>query len=86
MASRILTPTTARDLLGESWDGRVPLPGTRDELELARRLTERLETLLGPEVEALYPATVDPPDRPRRFRGLTWLLLKRTPRDDVEED
>jgi 1-acyl-sn-glycerol-3-phosphate acyltransferase len=85
MASRVLPPTSARDLLGPAWDGRVPLPGTRDELELARRLTERLETLLGPEVEALYPSIVDPPDRPRRLRGLTWFLLKRQPRDDVAE-
>jgi 1-acyl-sn-glycerol-3-phosphate acyltransferase len=84
MASRILPPTNAHELLGASWDGRVPLPGTRDELELARRLTERLEMLLGPEVAALYPATIDPPDRPRRLRGLTWFLLKRTPRDTVD--
>jgi 1-acyl-sn-glycerol-3-phosphate acyltransferase len=33
--------------------------------------------LLGPEVAAIYPRTVDPPDRPRRLRGLTWLFLAR---------
>ena len=85
MASRILPVTSARALLGDEWDGTAPPPGARDELELARQVTERLEALLGPEVEALYPLTVDPPDRPRRFRGLTWLLLKRTARDAADE-
>ncbi len=85
MASRILAPTSARALLADAWDGVLPLPGTRDELELARHLTERLEALLGPEVAALYPRTVDPPGTPRRFRGLTWLLLKRTARGAADD-
>jgi len=85
MASRVLAPTSARDLLADAWLGRIPAPGTRDELELARRLSERLEALLGPEVETLHASIVDPPGRQRRFRGLTWLLLRRTPRDDVDE-
>jgi len=58
----------------------LPDPGSRAELELARRLTERFAALLGPAVSALYPGTVDPPERPRRFRGLTWLLLSRRER------
>jgi len=86
MASRILPPTSARQLLGDDWDGRLPLPGTRDELELARRLTTRFEGLLRPEVEALYPPTVDPPGRPRRLRSLTWFLLRRTARDDDADE
>lgn len=80
LASRILPPTSARELLGDGWDGVVPEPGSRAELDLARRLTERFADLLGPAVAALYPGTVDPPDRPRRFRGLTWLLLSRRER------
>jgi 1-acyl-sn-glycerol-3-phosphate acyltransferase len=80
MASRILPPTSAAALLGDRWDG-TPLPeGSRAELELARDLTDRFADLLGPVVAELYPATVDPPPRPRRWRGLTWLLLGR-PRD-----
>lgn len=86
MASRILPATSARALLDGAWDGVAPAPGSRDELELARALTERLEALLGPEVEALYAATVDPPGEPRRLRGLTWLLLRRTARDDEPDD
>jgi len=76
MASRILPPTTVAELLGDGWDGRLPEPGSRDELDLARRITEALAARLGPVVEQLYPATVDPADHPRRLRRrLTWLLL-----------
>ena len=78
MASRVLPPTSARDLLGDAWDGTLPAPGSRDELDLARRVTAAFEARLGPAVEALYPGTVDPPGRPRRLRRrLTWLLLRR---------
>jgi 1-acyl-sn-glycerol-3-phosphate acyltransferase len=77
MASRVLPATTIAELLGDAWDGVVPVEGSRDELELARRLTAGLEAMLGPVVEGLHPATVDPPDHPRRFRRrLTWLLLR----------
>jgi Acyltransferase len=77
MASRILPVTSARALAGSEPGTPFPRPGSREELELARRLTDRLAELLGPTVEQLYPATVDPPDHPRRFRRrLTWLLLR----------
>jgi len=76
MASRILRPTTPAELLGASWDGALPEPDSRAELELARRATEALAARIGPVVEALYPRTVDPPSHPRRLRRrLTWLLL-----------
>ena len=40
-------------------------------------MTDRLAARLGPVVEALHPATIDPPDHPRRLRRrLTWLLLR----------
>jgi 1-acyl-sn-glycerol-3-phosphate acyltransferase len=78
MAARVLPPTTAADLLGDAWDGTLPAEGSRAELDLARNLTDRFEAQLGPVVAALHPATVDPPDRPRRFReSLTWLLLRK---------
>jgi hypothetical protein len=80
LASRILPPTSARELLSEIWDGGQPEAGSRAELNLARRLTERFVDLLGPAVATIYPGTVDPPGRPRRFRGLTWLLLSRRER------
>jgi 1-acyl-sn-glycerol-3-phosphate acyltransferase len=76
MASRVLPATSARELLEGSWDGTLPEPGGRQELELAKRASEALAALLEPVVEELYPRTVDPPGHPRRLRRrLTWLLL-----------
>ena len=74
MASQILPPTSLRELLGDAWDGTLPPEGSREELALARRLTERFEALLGPEVEALYPATIDPPGAPAPAPPSSWQL------------
>jgi hypothetical protein len=77
MASRILPATSVEDLLGADWDGVRPSVGSRQELALARRVTDALATIIGPVVETLHPMTVDPPSRPRRLRRrLTWLLLR----------
>jgi 1-acyl-sn-glycerol-3-phosphate acyltransferase len=86
MAARILPPTTLLELLGPAWDGRFPAEGSRDELDLARKLTDRFAERLGPVVEELHPRTIDPPGHPRRLRErLTWLLLRkgRLDRDDA---
>lgn len=77
MASRILPPTSVAELLGPDWDGVRPEEGSRAELDLARELGAALAAVLGPVVEAMWPATIDPPDHPRRLRRrLTWLLLR----------
>ena len=77
MASRILPATSARALAGLTADEPFPEPGSRSELEMARRMTDVLGLQLGPVVEELYPSTIDPPDRPRRLRRrLTWLFLR----------
>lgn len=77
MASRVLPATSVADLLGPDWDGIMPAEGSREELELAKRLSAALAERLGPVVEELQPATVDPPGHPRRLRnGLTWLFLR----------
>lgn len=77
MASRILPSTSVGELLGVAWDGVPPVEGSREELDLARRLTDALAEVLGPVVEELHPGTVDPPAHPRRLRRrLTWLLLR----------
>ena len=77
MASRVLPPTSARALLGDTWDGELPEPESRAELELAKRVTSQLEAILAPVVEELYPGTIDPPGHRRRLRNrLTWLLLR----------
>jgi 1-acyl-sn-glycerol-3-phosphate acyltransferase len=86
MVSRILPVTSVADLLGPGWDGVLPAEGTRDELELARRLSAALAERLGPVVAELWPRTVDPPEYPRRLRRrLTWLFLRpgRLDRDDA---
>ncbi len=76
MASRILPALTVAELLGNAWDGRLPVPDSREELALARLATDALAARIGRTVEELYPGTVDPPGHPRRFRRrLTWLLL-----------
>jgi len=76
MASRVLPARTVRDL-APGWDGSVPEAGSKEELELARRMTAALEAVLRPVVEDLHPWTVDPPDRRRWLRDrLTWLLLR----------
>ena len=76
MASRLLPPTSVRDLLGDAWDGTMPVPDSREELALAKRASEALAALLEPVVEELFPLTVDPQAHARRLRRrLTWLLL-----------
>ena len=77
MATRILPVTSAEALLGPALTDEGPEPGSRAELDLAHDLTDRLAAILEPAVTDLYPRTVDPPDRPRRFRGLTWLFIAR---------
>ncbi len=76
MAIRVLRPTTVAELLGATWRGAPPPPGSRTELELARRLSAAFEARLGPVVAELHRRTVDPPGR-RRWsrRRLTWLFL-----------
>ncbi len=77
MATRILSVTSARELLGAAWPAVAPDEGSRAELDLAHALTDRLAALFAPVIPDLYAGTVDPPTRPRRFKGLTWLLLAR---------
>jgi Acyltransferase len=77
LASQVLPATTARALAGLADGASFPVPGTREEFDTARRMSEALAAILAPVVESLYPWTVDPPDHPRRFRKrLTWLLLR----------
>jgi hypothetical protein len=77
MASQVLPATSARALAGLAADAPLPIPGTREELDTARRMSEALAEILAPVVERLHPWTVDPPGHPRRLRGrLTWLLLR----------
>jgi 1-acyl-sn-glycerol-3-phosphate acyltransferase len=77
IGSRILPVTSARALAGLPSGAAFPAEGSREELALARTISDALAAILGPAVEELYPWTVDPPERPRRLRKrLTWLLLR----------
>ena len=77
LASRVLPATTVRALAGLPEGAPLPAPGSREEFDTARRMSEALADRLGPAVEELYPWTVDPPGHPRRLRKrLTWLLLR----------
>jgi len=77
IASQVLPVTSVRALAGLPPDAALPQHGSREELDLARRLSEALAGILSPVVEELYPWTVDPPGRKRRGRKrLTWLLLR----------
>ena len=87
MASRILPPTTIAELLGPDWDGRLPEADSREELALARTVSEALAARLAPAVAELHPGTLDPPDHPRRFRcRLTWLFLGPGPLEHGSDD
>ena len=77
MASRVLPATTVRELAGLSPGDSLPAAGTREELTLARHLSDRLAAIIGQVVEELHAWTVDPPSRRRFLRHtLTWLLLR----------
>jgi 1-acyl-sn-glycerol-3-phosphate acyltransferase len=77
MASRVLPVTSARALAGLPPDTPLPIEGSREELEVAGRMSDRLAGMLGPVVVELHARTVDPPGHPRPLRRrLTWLLLR----------
>jgi hypothetical protein len=77
MASRILPATTVRELAGLPPDASLPAAGSREQIAVARLMTDRHASRLGPVVEELHASTIDPPDQPRRLRRrLTWLLLR----------
>ncbi len=70
---RILEPTDPASLLGQRWRG-VPEPGSREEMRLARELTDAVSERLAPAITELHRSCVDAADRPRRWRWLTRLL------------
>ena len=77
MASRILAATSVRTLAGLASDDPLPAAGSREELDVARRMSDALADVMSPVVEAMHPATVDPPEHPRRLRErLTWLFIR----------
>jgi 1-acyl-sn-glycerol-3-phosphate acyltransferase len=74
IAVRILPPTSVADLLGEARPPVAPGPDTRDELRLARLVTERLAERLSAAVSELYPGTVDAAGARHGWRWLRRLF------------
>ncbi len=72
---RFGAPTTVGALLAAD-GGSVapPVPGSRDELRTARRLTRAITGPIEAAIIADHPATVDPPSVPRRWTWLTRLM------------
>jgi 1-acyl-sn-glycerol-3-phosphate acyltransferase len=77
LATRVLPLTSARELLGLASTDPLPEVGSREELDLARRLSDRFAQLLGPPVTELAASLEGRQPRRKIWRGLTWLLLSR---------
>lgn len=71
MSLRVLPPVRP---LGLAALDAPPPPGSAEEREAARAITERIHTLLAPHVLELATRTADPPEVPRRWRWLTNLF------------
>ena len=77
MASRVLPPTSSRELAALPSDASLPEPGSREELDARPRPQRRARRATRAGRRGALSATVDPPDQPRRLRDrLTWLLLR----------
>ncbi|HET7676872.1 MAG TPA: lysophospholipid acyltransferase family protein [Candidatus Limnocylindrales bacterium] len=74
VAVRVLPPATCAELLGEEWPGSMPEEGSKAELELARRVTQRLTERIDAELARIYPATVTPPEARRRWAWINRLF------------
>lgn len=71
---RIGPPVTTAELLGDAPPARPPEPGSREELRLARAVTERLAERIEAAVAEMYPGTVDSPEAARPWRWLRRLF------------
>lgn len=74
IACRILAPTSARELAADQWPAQPPQPNTREELRLARLVTQRIAA----QIDAVLPelrASIDEPVGTRhRWTWLTRLM------------
>jgi 1-acyl-sn-glycerol-3-phosphate acyltransferase len=74
IAVRFLPAVSARELAGPDWPISQPAPDSRDEIRLARLVTDRLAERLQVAVSELYPGTVDAPGQRHRWRWLRRLF------------
>lgn len=74
LAARILPPVSVEQLLGDEWPGALPTPNTRDELRLARRITQKIAERIDAELPQMLERVTDPVGHKRRWRWLTRLM------------
>ena len=74
IAAKILPPVGVADLMGTDWPGAPPAANTRAEMEMAKVVTRRLADRIDAELPAMLARVTDPPDKPRRWKGLTRLM------------
>jgi 1-acyl-sn-glycerol-3-phosphate acyltransferase len=74
IAVRLMAPTSAADLLGDAWPAEMPAKDSRDELRLARQVTQAIAARIDAVLPEMAARVADPPDRSRRWRWLTRLM------------
>ncbi len=74
LVARILPAVSVAELLGPDRPAVAVAPGGREELRLARLVSERLGARIQEAVDELYPSTVDGPAVKRRWPWLAGLF------------
>jgi 1-acyl-sn-glycerol-3-phosphate acyltransferase len=74
IAARILPPVSVAELLGPDWPGQPPPQDTRAELAMAKLIAQRIADRIDAELPPMLASVTDPPDKPRRWKGLTRLM------------
>lgn len=74
IAATILPPIYVAELLGADWPGQPPAHDTRAEMEMAKRITRLIADRIDAKLPSMLGRVTDPPDAPRRWKGLTRLM------------
>jgi len=74
IAAKILPPVSVPDLLGADWPGEPPAQDTRAEMALAKLIARRIADRIDAELPPMLAGVTDPPEKPRRWKGLTRLM------------
>jgi hypothetical protein len=60
--------------MGTDWPGAPPAANTRAEMEMAKVITRRIADRIDAELPPMLARVTDPPNAPRRWKGLTRLM------------
>lgn len=74
IACRILAPTSARELAADQWPALPVEPNTREELRLARLITQRIAARIDAALPELSASVGDPSGTRHRWTWLTRLM------------